>query len=681
MTATVDNNTRPKISVRNAPADYFDLLPEEAVRSTPFPDNLLHNAIWDFARGHGDSLYASLCGEQGASVCVRLYEFLPAEGRLRLCFDGGPVTMARPRAIPPSKIHTSLHPTRDGRLIMATHNTARAQGHPHWLFDSYYNHTWEGFPGSHVIEWDPARRQARSLGVPVPRDSIYGAAYDARHHAYWFTTFLRGHLHRLDLATMQTRDLGQITEFASYCICPDRHGHLYTSSRTGHVFRIDIDTGEIRDLGVFASTPEPHPWWKRQRHLGHHAHGPDGRLYLSFRFSDYLYAVDPDSLSVERLGPFAPPGYDAVPLVAQKGLAFDSKGILWSVTMRPMDAMVGNLCHLHRWDVLHGGKPECLGLLGTPDRATTCVSEMVMDSRDVLHLADSNHGEDMPCILSVDTRRLSGGPRIRTRDPAAYLLFPDGVDAFPGRDYVRKVEPFRETTRKWDECCRFVSTQARTAIAARSIQVVHLWELLGRAKAPVAALRWEPDGLLTVWCGPHGDCRLQVRDGVVIDRLDNSPDRPAAPTVPDAFRSVRLPSRQGRQYLAEAACWAPWRDGQWIIGTRDAILARFDPRTGRCCSLGAVGVHGPIHQIAVDATRSRAFGVSGDPEDLGLVFRYDDDTGLREAGRLFLSPPEHLPASNTQPTTVALSPDGSRLAVGVVDDLACVYICSDVRID
>ena len=54
-------------------------------------------------------------------------------------------------------------------------------------------------------------------------------------------------------------------------------------------------------------------------------------------------------------------------------------------------------------------EPEYVGLLGTPDRVTACVSEMHMDSDDVLHIADSNHGEDMPGIIAVNTRYLQEG--------------------------------------------------------------------------------------------------------------------------------------------------------------------------------------------------------------------------------------------------------------------------------
>lgn len=664
------------------PENYFDLIPQPAVRYTTFPADLPHNSIWDFGRGPGQTMFAALCGELGSSVSVRLYEYLPADGGLRFCFDGGVETMANRRIIPPSKIHTSMHPTRDGKLIMATHTTARSPVHPYWMLDSYYTHLWEGYPGSHIIEWDPQRREAKVLGMPVARDSIYGAIYDQAHHALWFTTLLKGHLLRLDLASRDLRDFGQITEYGSYCLCKDRLGNIYTSSRSGHIFHVNVETCAITDLGVLAHAPEANPLWKTQRILGHHAPGPDGRLYLSFRFSDYLYAIDPATLKLERTASFVPADYAAAPPAGQKGLAFDSQGVLWLLTMRPVGAIVGSLCHLHRWDLSRGGKPQCLGLLGTPKRATACVSELLIDEHDVLHIADTNHGEDPPGILAVDTRKLAATAlRVKTRDVSAYLLFSDGDKACPDPDYEKKVAKSRQIARGNEEYKRFLNQRANTSIRAKSATVVRLWEILARGAAAVAAMRWEEDGRLAVWCGPGGACRLRIKNGQVAERTDGVADCPMPSPMPAELTRASLSSRQGRQYLAEPSCWAPWRNGQWLIGSRDGLVARFDPQTGQTFSLGAVGVHGPVHQIATDAATANAFGVAGDPQDLGHVFHYNDETGLREVGRTFLAPPTDIVCSNTQPTTVALSPDGTRLAVGVADALACVYLYTDVRID
>ena len=664
------------------PAGYFDLVPQSAIRYSMFPDNdLPHNSIWDIARGPGNTMYASLCGELGASVSVRLYEYCPADGALRFCFDGGAETMANSRIIPPSKIHTSMQATRDGKLIMSTHTTARSPAHPYWMLDSYYTHMWEGYPGSHVIEWDPQRREAKVLGMPVARDTIYGAIYDDRHHALWFISYLKGHLLRLDLASKEVQDFGQITEYGSYCLCRDRLGHLYTASRSGHLFHVNVDTRQITDLGIPTHLPETNPLSKTQRILGHHAQGPDGRLYVSFRFSDYLYAIDPETLKIERTPSFVPSSFAGIPLVAQKGLAFDSRGVLWLVTMQAPAAAAGSLCHLHRWDLLHGGAPEYVGLLGRPERATACVSEMLMDESDVLHIADTNHGEDPPGVLAVDTRRLaSAESRLRTRDAAAYLLFADGRQLCPDPDYERNVEKYRKVARDHEVASQFLLNKANTAIRARTTAVVRLWETLSRGAAAVVAMQWEDDERLMVWCGSDGACRLCIRGARVVDRTDGAADCPRRESRPALLTAAVLPSRQGRQYLAVPTCWAPWNGNRWLIGTLDGMVACFNPENGRTFSLGAVGVHGPVHQIVTDAARTSAFGVSGDRQDLGHVFHYDDQTGLREIGRTFFAPADDIVGSNTQPTAVALSPNGRKLAVGVVDALACVYLYTDVLV-
>ena len=664
------------------PPDYFDLVPQSAVRYSRFPEDRGHNAVWDFGRGPGNTMYAALCGECSASVSVRLYEYRPDTGELLFCFDGGVETMASGRIIPPSKIHTSIHPTRDGKVVMTTHTTARSPAHPHWLFDSYYTHQWEGFPGSHVIEWDPARREAKVLGIPVARDSIYGAIYDNKHHALWFNTYLKGHLWRLDLASRDLRDFGQITEFGSYCLCKDRLGHLYTSSRSGHVFHINVDTCRITDLGVPACEPEDNPLWKTQRSISHHAQGPDGRLYLSFHFSDFFYALEPSTLKIERIGGVMPPADRGAPPPTPQGLAFDSKGVLWFATMRTMNMVVGSLCHLHRWDLLRGGNPERVGLIGTRERATSCVSKMLMDKNDVIHMADSNHGDDPPGILAVDTRQLSlPGPRVRTHDAAAYVLFTNAEQLCPAPNYAKAVERHLKFIAQINEYMQFVAEKANTSVRARSVTVVRLWEMLSREGAAVAALRWESENSLMVWCGPNAACRLRIQDGKVAERVNGVVDCPTPGPMPRELAPARLPSRQGRQYLAQPACWTPWHHDRWLIGSRDGVVACFDTRTGRTFALGAVGNHGPVHQIATNAARTSAFGVSGDPQDLGHVFHYDDETGLREVGRTFFIPADDLACGNTQPTTVALSPDGRTLAVGVIDALACVYLYDDVRIE
>lgn len=121
-----------------------------------------------------------------------------------------------------------------------------------------------------------------------------------------------------------------------------------------------------------------------------------------------------------------------------------------------------------------------------------------------------------------------------------------------------------------------------------------------------------------------------------------------------------------------------------------AILFEYDRETGRlefCFDTGRETMadprmippsrlHGPIHQITV--ANGQAYGVSGDPNDLGNLFQYSDKTGLREAGRMMIIPNDEPVFSNTQPVRVAVSPNAERVAISVADKLGCVYVFKSV---
>ena len=693
---TADDKTSPKKSGANdlqhtcasMPEGFFELLPQEAVRYSKFPIDTKHNAIWDFNWGHDGRMYVALCGELGNALNTMLYEYDRKTGSLDFCFDAGRETMADPKMIPPSKIHTSITPIRDGKVLMTTHTTARSIVHPYWLFDQHYTHQWEGFPGSHVLVWDPATRQCANLGMPVARDSIYGAGYDDRNHALWFSTYLRGHLYRLDLETRKVADFGQITEFGSYKFVKDRLGNMLISARSGTVFHIAVDTGHITDLGVLARETEENPNWRLRRYLGHHADMPDGRVLLSVRCSDRLYAFDPEKLTFERFGDFRPQSFiESAPWMMQKGLAFDSKGILWQASWCPVSAGVGFVAHLFRWDMLGGGKPEYVGLLGTPDRATACVSEMFMDGDDVLHLADSNHGEDMPGIIAVNTRYLTRSITNGTlrrgekvKDILAYLPYSDARDAYPLDDFDKAAAPYLAFKEELGEYSAFLKSQANTGVQCEQAFGIRLWLQFGRGIGSlVQNLEWsEPDSLVLQL--PSGIYRTKVQTNFqILEKVEYSFKSPGdKEKIPGVLKDSNPPARQGRQFKSGISAWSRWDRHSWIIGTEDGCVALYHEKTKLTYALGAVGVHGPVHQIAVAG--GQAFGVSGDPQDLGNLFHYSDKTGLREVGRMLIKPDEEPVFSNSQPLRVAISPNGERVAVSVADELGCVYLFKSVRV-
>ncbi len=675
-----------KYRCSSMPEGFFELLPQEAVRYSEFPVKTRHNAIWDFNWGHDGRMYVALCGELSNAVSAILFEYDRETGRLEFCFDTGRETMADPRMIPPSKIHTSITPIRDGKVIMTTHTTARSAAHRYWLFDQHYTHIWEGFPGSHVLVWDPATRQCSDLGIPVARDSIYGTCFDDRNNALWFSTYLRGHLYRLDLETRKVKDFGQITEFGSYKFVKDRLGNMLISTRSGTVFHIAVDDYKITDLGVLASEPEKNPLWRAHRILAHHAAMPDGRILLGLHWSDRLYAFDPETMQFERFGDFRPASFiQSAPWMMQKGLAFDSKGILWQASLCPVNEAVGFMAHLFRWEIMAGKDPEYVGLLGTPDRVTACVSEMHMDSSDILHIADSNHGEDMPGILAVNTRylqkRLSDGTYSRAgrvRDVTAYLPFSDGKDDYPLDNFDEASAKYIAFKKEMTEYELFLKEQADTRVRSDEAFGIRLWRQFGRGTGSlVQNLAWSgPDTLIMQL--PSGKYSASAStDFQVLEATEYAFDLAGGiDKLPEVLKAARPPARQGRQFKAHITAWARWDKHSWIIGTDDGCIALFHEKTKSTYALGAIGVHGPVHQIAV--ANGHAYGVSGDPSDLGNLFHYTDKTGLREAGRMFIIPEKDPVFSNTQPVRIAVSPNGELVAVGVADLLGCVYIFRSV---
>lgn len=669
--------------------NFFELLPQEAVRVSTFPTGEPFNAIWDFAGGADGRMYASLCGEGFESLSAQLYEFTYGRPELEFLFDLKREVMVSPRAIPPSKIHTCIRPTRDGKLIMATHMTARAPRHPGWLPDHYFSHQHEGFPGSDVLLLDPDSKDLRVLGRAVARDSVYGAAYDGRHNAYYMSTFLRGRLLRLDLDTREVSDLGQLGEYGSYCLPVDRRGNFYMSSRSGHLFHIDVDTQRIRDFARIGAEPEPdNPLWGGgiggpgggRRYLAHWTNGPDGRLYFVAHFSDLLYAVDPVTLKMETY----PLGLDdprrrEIPQVLM-GITFDARGVLWYLSARMcVDWPGGYLVHLRRADILRGGRPETAGLVGTPERALVAASETILDKNGIWHLADTNHSLDLPRIVSLDLNRLAGhSPTGRgpvSEDPLPYWIDTPYRAHFPG-DFDQAIKPHAEFKQGYEKLGAWTAEEARTQIRAGQAWGFRVWEHVPWGEDPgVRAMVFEGEDDLLVWAGADGRHRFRLRDGALVEHDPAAGDCPAPAALPAAAREAEglMPFRQGRQYKRRITACAPWNGGRLVAGTEDGLLARLGPAAGAVFALGGIGCHGPVHQLAANADGTRLYGVSGDPDDLGSVFVYDDGRGLRELGRTFLELPGQMAFCNTQPTTVACSPSGEGFAVGTAGRMGTVY--------
>ncbi|WP_372663173.1 hypothetical protein [Cohnella sp.] len=397
-------------------SNLLSAIPAQHTRFVQLPNEKGHNAVWDFVRSPDDRFYISVCGENEKPLSALLYEYFPATGELRLILDVEKIWIVDSEQMPPSKIHTSIDFLQDGRLIMATHNTAPAPGHKQWLYEQHYEHPWEGYPGSIVMIVNPDTNEVFVRGIPVPRESIYGGILGNDPRYYYFLGYMRGHFYRLNLETNEVRDYGKVSEFSSCRLVKDDRGRIYGSSYTGALWRYEPDSDEIKDLKVSFESPNG---TKYRRALIFTLQSPKGTLFLANNLDGEIIELHPETLEVTRHGHIHLRHEQPNKPYLIGGLAADDNFVLYYGLK-----IVGEEepIRLVRWDILNGGEPENLGLITVNGKQSEYICEMIFDRDGWLHLVDVC-GRYSPFILAVDVK----------------MLQPPGADAPPA-----EIIPFTE---------------------------------------------------------------------------------------------------------------------------------------------------------------------------------------------------------------------------------------------
>ena len=216
----------------------LELIPQSAIKQCYITDSPGHNAAWDYHITPSGRHFIPCCAEGSFAEYVRLYEYYPKTNTVEKKFNLDDRIVVYPRTIRPSKFHTCMCSMPNGKIIAATHTTAAAPTHKEWMPEAYYGHMWEGYMGSNVLIYDPKTNEVEDLGIPVARESIYGAKYIPEHNCLFFITYYRGHLFRFDLDTRNVTDYGQCTEFGCYLLADGTDGNIYFSSRTVFIIKI-----------------------------------------------------------------------------------------------------------------------------------------------------------------------------------------------------------------------------------------------------------------------------------------------------------------------------------------------------------------------------------------------------------------------------------------------------------
>ena len=699
-----DKKTVERFALTEIKEELSLMIPQEGVRHSVFPPEVKHNAIWDYAISPENRHFFSLCAEGNFSQFAHLYEYMPDTGEMKLCLKLDETAVTHPRAIRPSKFHSSFSFMRDGRLIFNTHTTATAPNHPFWNPLAYYNHIWEGYPGANILIYDPSTGKLDDLGIPIPRISIYGGVFEKTSNALYLGCYTKGHIYKFDPVTKNVKDYGQVTEIASFRYLAGPDGNVYFSSKTGDLLRVNTKLDRIEELGVHFPVYDDLPGTLTHNQMLFGAVGPDGRLYISAAFGSELLRYDFAANKLESMGEFAPPEFlETYPERRQRGgevavgLAFDEYGVLWY----SYHFMGGNW--LTSRDILKGGKPQCHGLIGTPKRMIGYMSEMHIRN-GVIYAVDSNHAYDPPGILSIDLKNIRAGakPSELCRDPYFVMNFKNltgkykfDLAADAARYYDMKIEmtdvygklmsenplvfstPKHYLTKIW----RQVPTEESSVYAIWYDEQDNVHAVCGRTKSMEALNNNEPSVIinnLNDLTGERNLHRIILREGSVLSINEDKtsvPEMHGMDKAGELFGCLKLPAHPGRQFLAKATAYTELSGGRYLVGTMDGMLAVVSGDKNKVFSLGACAPHGPVHQIVSTKNGKLAYGIAGDPFDLGTVFSYDDERGLIIYGRVYTNNPQSIGGlgASCEPCCIALSCDDSKLAIGARDRLGCVY--------
>lgn len=644
--------------------DTLRVMNQSGVQQNYVPRPSIFNATWDALLNEDGKVFVSLCSELTTNEYTKLAEYDPATNELKELHYTKELIFSDERFIRDSKFHTAMAWMNDGRMVVLTHTTDKSPEHPAWLPQSYFNHPFEGYPGSSLLTYDPKTGKMENWGIPVHRETIYGAAYDKINNIYYGIGYFKGHLYGIDLNDRSVRDYGEVTERASYRLVVGPDGNIYFTTRNGMLQRINVRTREVENTRI--TLPHEKVPGRFRPYLSASAIGPDGLLYLAGMHDKTLSRYNTQTNRLEKLGEYMPAEVfckQADANIYMGSMGFDKFGMLYYVVSAVKkngreDWLLPSM--LMRWDILkEGSEPEILGLLGTEERTTYQCCMMVMDpERDRMICCGTNHCDDGPNFLSVDLSQYRnhahelGNP---TTDPMV----------FEGNGVYTE---YAEMMRQGAQIMRENVTAFRRGNKELPVQLWLYFSDKEIENSAVRSLHWEGDKLIAV-CGKDYFTKFVITKEGKVESISNC-EKPVEKPLPVV--EGELPRYPGRVYKAVPVLETPLSEGRRLIATRDGMLAV--EKEGELFGLGAGWVNGPVRDLTSNKEGTLAYGVAGDEDDLGIVFSYDDRRGIRWLGHVTTGNWEYGYHGSDLLTAVALSEDEKILAVGGGGRMGMAYL-------
>jgi hypothetical protein len=667
--------------------EYFRVINQTGMRQRIDLCDLGYHGTWDMKLSPDGILYYAPSDASGKGRHTRLVAYDYGTDTAKICFKAEDVVLPNPRQLPATKLHESLSFLPDGRVFATTHSTDRAPHHPEWMPLGYYTHIWEGWPGSTMVCYDPKTGKTENWGVPVPRESIYGATYDAKYNAIYMIGFLRGHIYRYSLDTRTIKDLGKAAEIFCYRLHAGPDSHIYGCTKSGYLFRVNVDEERIEDMNwrvpAYPDNYTNNTWYRYMSQ----AHNVDDHSFVFSTFcSDEFFSFDTHTQAV------TPIGYkttfkafvDRRPTtMGVNEFAIDKYGVLWYVIAlygfeKPQNETFSYALpdYLMRWDYLNGQPPECLGAAGTPQHMHGQTSAVSIDKeRDILYMVDGGSGAGM-LVTCVDLAEFRGkmhepGPISEDNKFRPKPMTPEQIESYKKRgkaiEEVTDANPFY-------------------AFPVENITPVRLWRHVPHTHiedSKVIGLVWDEQNILHGLCGEeHRYCfTVKEKKMETIMPLEQAEEDYRAWLLANIYprecvvdESIVLPEVAGRRYLAKASAAIDWNGGRRIVGTKDGLLAVV--HGADVFALGNAAAYGPVRCLYANAAKTRLWGTAGDESDLGTIFYYDDRVGLRQLGHVIYNIHGYFdgPSASNILASIVVSPDEKLAAVGGADRIGAIHI-------
>ena len=141
------------------------------------------------------------------------------------------------------KTHTQLAIGPDGRIYGGT-----KQGHELFATRPEIGEQAGGYPGGHLIAYDPRTGLAQDLGILRAQDGLMNGIVDHERRRIYFKTEPRMHFLIYELDTHQVIDKGRVGTWSRYIDMDDR-GDVWIPNR-GRMTRYDVERDELVEYKV-----------------------------------------------------------------------------------------------------------------------------------------------------------------------------------------------------------------------------------------------------------------------------------------------------------------------------------------------------------------------------------------------------------------------------------------------